>query len=1606
MLSKGRQVCAFPSACQRPHLPLSPSLARTTSADAEMAATDTSVASELTEAELLELAAVDEAMELTAKEQERLDRVRQDCGQLGRADDLSPMASAQRHAFKLVNHNGERRVACLACKGEEPAAAGAERYFLHNFCSRHIKGSAHAVAVGGAPAAAAAAATAAAAASAAAALEANLATPLPSLPPALLESLSLADDATLSLEQRETAERLRHDIHTDERLVPRGQALEYGCSRAALHAFRLLRVDGACVVECACCGSRSSAGDDAHFLNNFRHRHLGSAVHAAAAEARWASIHLALHDAAAHGAGEAQTAAAGAVAQPTRAAELAEEAAAAAERARAAAERAALSAGVLLLPSTLFGRQEPQPLVATELEHLIGCTPAVEWLVDDEGARLGWRCKWCNRAVTGTEKEQVKKLRDHLGSNDHRMRRSYGGRTMLTFFGAQQEGPAPAPCAPPDLRTLCYGYYKSTLSLRRANGMKYAADVRFVLERTPGTYAIWRPDPYCTGEIRLAGTEAPISISGTIRSKACRRFSVSPEGIPEPDGMCAACRGLAKEHAFKEFVRKHHLALEQPCVASKTRYDLLGSARRLEIMRGLAAHVRLLRQQLFTLHLKYQLKCRRVRSLKERLEELSVRGDAKVLIENIIACEKSGKFKQRATLYNFISDMVRSLKNRTDERGAHSRANRWHESSKRVFGALQEMGGPKVLRFLHETLEAPADSTVRAHLRQSKINYEPGVKRSHFAAVGEVRLAGLSPLPLPLAPPALHCGCLSPRIHPGCLAAWQLYAKIKAEKGITEDVGYELQKDESAVPGGSQYNQRLDAIVGYCGTKGDGHQCDDECCIVIGDGDDAYQIIRDAHETQQLAGYLALIVVVPLDERLPCIALVAHATCNRFTARWQRDQWERVEKLADELISPKLGWHEAHGSDGDERRAKLMKEDMCILPSLPNRFGLSEPSFTMSGRRDAVTKKLDKMHAMDGRHNVGKMYTHTDSSVRYLEFGNARVTHEHVRAAWEIFEASELDLPWTVVQRQDRMDKSGPARCAGQKVRHCLSLLVAGNAGTARLKPGQSITRPEPTMQGTIDYLDMMSRYIRMIFSKTASFEERVEHAAYVVGLLRRWRQFVKHGKHVLSVKENFLPRQTYQHVLLSCFSIVLKIIAHAERGSQYTLALWLSGSNACEDAFSALGGFGRLIVMVRNFTFGGALESLGHQAVIEAYKVTGEDPLRFGKHRGHKADIDMRHHEDVDAEPADLSGQGHPRDYMAAYNAAWRRGDEAAAATAERRGMKPAAGARGRLPDWWERPWEGDADVSDLREADADEMGDEVLGQTVDATGEPLGVPVDAAPDLEHPAIAAHLVATEEEEALPRRGESEEEAEEPPPGEGAGEEVDLSGVVVPEPPPPPRIHRPPPPRPPREEAGEEQEDEEEGSGAGVRLDVRTAAELEQLIDRARDEQQAQEAVNRGQPQATPSKVKPTVSLPAELGGGEVYKRSLVAEHNRMRPGELLPIGRLQKMKAARLMVEAPPKPARSGAAESEAVEEEEEDERLARGVDFGMAFKEGTGQKGKLVCWLGRVEKLFRPGERRSSGVSMGPVPTPSPSDSDVASSKTRWQGWKEQGARRIAHS
>ena len=58
---------------------------------------------ELTDSELLELAAHDEAMLLSEREQQELAKVRRLCAALEYKAGLSPMASAERHAFKLVD---------------------------------------------------------------------------------------------------------------------------------------------------------------------------------------------------------------------------------------------------------------------------------------------------------------------------------------------------------------------------------------------------------------------------------------------------------------------------------------------------------------------------------------------------------------------------------------------------------------------------------------------------------------------------------------------------------------------------------------------------------------------------------------------------------------------------------------------------------------------------------------------------------------------------------------------------------------------------------------------------------------------------------------------------------------------------------------------------------------------------------------------------------------------------------------------------------------------------------------------------------------------------------------------------------------------------------------------------------------------------------------------------------------------------------------------------------------------------------------------------------------------------------------------------------------
>jgi hypothetical protein len=301
-----------------------------------------------------------------------------------------------------------------------------------------------------------------------------------------------------------------------------------------------------------------------------------------------------------------------------------------------------------------------------------------------------------------------------------------------------------------------------------------------------------------------------------------------------------------------------------------------------------------------------------------------------------------------------------------------------------------------------------------------------------------------------------------------------------------------ISEGQGALRDGCEYNQRLDSLVGTCGNKGEFHQCDVDASVVIGEGDDVYEKILQAHRTQQLAGYLSIAIIVPLCKKLPSIVICAFATCNRFTAEWVRRLWQRIEAGVAQFVSPILGPFEGHGSDGDARRAKLQWEDMHQLPKLPGRFGLDAPSFTMSARIDG-DGAITGIHAQDPHHNLGKLYSHFDSTARQLHPGAAVIaTHEDVRTVFETFNSDEHGLAWSTINRDDRMNKEAPARACSLKVQDCLQKLIAGRAQDPRL------SQPAPQMAGSLQYVTFVSRYLLIFFGKTLTNEQRIQNAGFV----------------------------------------------------------------------------------------------------------------------------------------------------------------------------------------------------------------------------------------------------------------------------------------------------------------------------------------------------------------------------------------------------------------------------------------------------------------------------------------------------------------------------
>ncbi len=181
------------------------------------------------------------------------------------------------------------------------------------------------------------------------------------------------------------------------------------------------------------------------------------------------------------------------------------------------------------------------------------------------------------------------------------------------------------------------------------------------------------------------------------------------------------------------------------------------------------------------------------------------------------------------------------------------------------------------------------------------------------------------------------------------------------------------------------------------------------------------------------------------------------------------------------------------------------------------------------------------------------------------------------------------------------------------KVRECLRKIHSG------------LVERQENVIGTVRYLEVVWRYVEIFYSLKATLEERIANASYVCNFLRIWRLWVFATKD-LKLKENFISRETFADVCLSCHHVVLFIKASRDFAPNHPIEFQRLGSDACEEFFSSNGSF---VVNKHNYTITDMFRNLTNMQFLQEMFADAEGPENPKKHRkgeniwrkGHVAD-------------------------------------------------------------------------------------------------------------------------------------------------------------------------------------------------------------------------------------------------------------------------------------------------------------------------------------------------------------------------------------------------
>ncbi len=619
-------------------------------------------------------------------------------------------------------------------------------------------------------------------------------------------------------------------------------------------------------------------------------------------------------------------------------------------------------------------------------------------------------------------------------------------------------------------------------------------------------------------------------------------------------GICTNCAAIPSLMSFRLRVTRHKIT-EEPKI--KTNNKHLSTTQAITKFSAMRKKSKRDGMKQVWVHGNIQKLLAQKQRLISKIQSAANCGDISAICKNLQCAYEGGHLSDKTNIISFMKTLSANLSKK-------GKGRRYDEFTKQMALSFNILGGPLLAKTFSENLGGPCDGTLRKIKKSERQPMSIGLEDAPFVYAANVIKQSMD------------------------------------NNAIRSPVLIELAQDETVIIKKLEWLPKLDIIVGSCGEIGPNHKCNASYHMKVGDTAESYDRVREFFEKSVISHNAHISMLHPLHPSLPAVVVFMMPTCNTFTHKDSLTLWDDLEEKYKKIVFPVTKCPlSSKASDGDSRRAKAM--DMRAYGAGNEKYGINTPSFTAFGhiKRDenGGVFSLD-IQNQDYIHCGKKLSYPLDHAKRTLMLGPHMAHISHLELVAERFDIGIHGLQNEDIHRSDRQNWASAQRMYFPRVRDCLLEIENGD-------------RPEG-VKGTRVYLEICWKFVEIFCSFSATLLERVTYASEVTNFLRLWRWWVYRNPN-LTLAINFLTRQCFQHVVLSCHAAVLLIMASRDYAPDHPIYLAMSGSDCCEDRFSLHGSW---IENKHTYTYKDMLESKSNMDTLLRLRSNPSGPIIPKRHK------------------------------------------------------------------------------------------------------------------------------------------------------------------------------------------------------------------------------------------------------------------------------------------------------------------------------------------------------------------------------------------------------